>query len=78
GNAVRTRAKAATADPAEEAYYEAEMKKASAGISKTQKALEAMVDGGKGTQLMEAVALQRSRYTGLRDEGFRRKAALGA
>jgi len=78
GNAVRTRAKAATADPAEETYYDAEMKKASAGISKTQKALEAMVDGGKGKQLMEAVAGQRSLYTGLRDEGFRRKAALGA
>jgi len=78
GNAVRTRAKATTADPAEEAYYDAEMKKASAGISKTQKELEAMVDTGKGRELMAAVASQRSRYTGLRDQGFKRKAALGA
>ncbi|WP_306396342.1 methyl-accepting chemotaxis protein [Telluria beijingensis] len=78
GNAVRTRAKATTFDAAEEAYYDAEMKKASAGISKTQKQLEAMVDTGKGKELMDAVASQRSRYVGLRDEGFKRKAALGA
>ncbi|WP_137171669.1 methyl-accepting chemotaxis protein [Massilia sp. HP4] len=78
GNAVRTRAKATTVDPAEEAYYDAEMKKASAGISKTQKELEAMVGTGKGRELMDAVASQRSRYTGLRDQGFKRKAALGA
>ena len=75
GNAVRTRAKATTVNPAEEAYYDAEMKKASAGISKTQKELEAMVDSGKGKALMDAVASQRSRYVGLRDEGFKRKAA---
>ena len=78
GNAVRTRAKATTVNPAEEAYYDAEMKKASAGISKTQKELEAMVDSGKGKALMDAVASQRSRYVGLRDEGFKRKAASGA
>ena len=78
GNAVRTRAKASTADPAEEAYYDAAMKRTSAGISKTQKELEAMVDAGKGKELMDAVASQRSRYTGLRDEGFKRKAAMGA
>ena len=78
GNAVRTRAKAASADPAEEAHYDAEMKKTSAGVSATQKRLEAMVDTGQGKALMDAVASQRSRYTGLRDEGFKRKAALGA
>jgi len=78
GNAVRTRAKASTADATEEAHYDAEMKKTSAGVSATQKQLEAMVDSGQGKTLMDAVASQRSRYTGLRDEGFKRKAALGA
>ncbi|AWL06442.1 methyl-accepting chemotaxis protein [Massilia oculi] len=78
GNAVRTRAKAASADAAEEAHYDAEMKKTSAGVSATQKRLEAMVGTGQGKALMEAVASQRSRYIGLRDEGFKRKAALGA
>ncbi|WP_312160755.1 methyl-accepting chemotaxis protein [Massilia timonae] len=77
-NAVRTRAKANSAAPAEEAHYDAEMKKTSAGVSATQKRLEAMVDTARGKALMDAVASQRSRYTGLRDEGFRRKAALGA
>ena len=78
GNAVRTRAKATTINPAEEAHYDAEMKKTSAGISNTQKQLEAMLDGGKGKELMAVVASQRGRYMGLRDDGFKRKAALGA
>ena len=78
GNAVRTRAKAASTDPAEEQHYDREMKKTSAGVSVTQKQLEAMVDTGQGKELMAAVASQRSRYTGLRDEGFKRKAALEA
>ncbi|MGF6273748.1 methyl-accepting chemotaxis protein [Massilia sp. UYP11] len=78
GNAVRTRAKAASTDPAEDAHYDAEMKKTSAGVSVTQKRLASMVDTSQGKALMDAVASQRSRYTGLRDDGFQRKAALGA
>ncbi len=78
GNAVRTRAKASSADPAEDTHYDAEMKKTSAGVSATQKRLAAMVDTERGKALMDAVVSQRSRYTGLRDEGFKRKAALGA
>ena len=78
GNAVRTRAKATSIDPAEEQHYDSEMKKTSAGVSATQQKLEAMVDTDKGKALMAAVASQRSRYTGLRDEGFKRKAALEA
>ncbi|MEX5746600.1 methyl-accepting chemotaxis protein [Massilia sp. X63] len=77
-NSVRTVAKLQSADPADEAVYEKEMKAVSANISKVQKQLEAMVTSEHGKALLNAVAEQRKRYSAMRDEAFRRKVALGA
>lgn len=77
-NSVRTMAKLKSTDPADDAYYDKEMKAVSANVSKVQKELEAMVDSGRGKALLKAVAEQRKRYFAARDEGFRRKAELGA
>ncbi|QOY95252.1 HAMP domain-containing protein [Massilia sp. UMI-21] len=76
-NSVRTVAKLKSADPADDAYYEKEMKAVSAGVSKVQKALEAQVADERGKSLLKAVADQRKHYFAVRDAAFRRKAELG-
>jgi methyl-accepting chemotaxis protein len=73
-NSVRTIAKFKSSDPADDAYYEQEMKAVSVGVSKVQKELESLVDDEQGKALMKAVADQRKLYSGIRDEAFRRKA----
>ncbi len=76
-NSVRTMAKLQSTDPADEAVYEQEMKAVSANVSKVQKQFEAMVTSEQGKALLKAVAEQRKHYSAIRDEAFRRKAALG-
>lgn len=77
-NSVRTMARLKSVDPADDAYYEQEMKAVSAGVSKVQKELEGLIEDERGEALVKAVADQRKRYFAVRDEAFRRKAALGA
>ena len=77
-NSVRTIAKMKSTDPADDAYYEQEMKAVSAQVSKNQKELESLVHSEQGKTLMKAVADQRKRYSAMRDDAFRRKAELGA
>jgi methyl-accepting chemotaxis protein len=77
-NGVRTLAKAKSTDPADDQYYDGEMKATSANVSKLQKELEAMVHSEHGKALLQAVAEQRKRYTTARDALFRRKAEQGA
>lgn len=76
-NGVRTVAKAKSADPADDAYYDREMKAVSAGVSKIQKELESLVTSERGKALLQTVAAQRKTYFAVRDEAFRRKAELG-
>ena len=76
-NSVRTFAKVKSVDPEDESYYTREMKEVSAGVSKVQKELEALVDGEQGKALLAQVAERRKAYVGMRDEAFRRKAAVG-
>ncbi len=77
-NSVRTMAKLKSSDPADDAFYEQEMKAVSANVSKVQKELEALVLSERGKALLKAVADQRKQYSAIRDEAFRRKAELGA
>ncbi|MBQ5948101.1 methyl-accepting chemotaxis protein [Massilia sp. ST3] len=76
-NSVRTLARAKSTDPADDAYYAAEMKAVSANVSKVQKELEALVESDKGKALLQAVAENRKAYTAIRDEAYKRKSALG-
>ena len=75
-NSVRTLAKAKSSDPDDEAYYDKEMKATSAEVSKLQKELESRLDSEKGKALLAAVAEQRKRYVGVRDDLFKRKEML--
>jgi len=76
-NTVSTEAKARTTVPADEQHFDAAMKIISASSAKKQKELESRVSSEKGKALMAAVAAQRSTYSRIRDEGFKRKAELG-
>ncbi|MEW6761587.1 MAG: methyl-accepting chemotaxis protein [Pseudomonadota bacterium] len=75
-NGVRTLAKAKSTDPLDEAYYDQEMKAVSAEVSRLQKELEARVTSEEGKALLAAVAEQRKKYTGVRNDFFKRKEAL--
>ncbi|WP_272492119.1 methyl-accepting chemotaxis protein [Massilia phyllostachyos] len=75
-NSVRTLAKAKSIDPADDAYYDKEMKSTSAEVSRLQKELEARVSSEKGKALLAAVAEQRKRYVGVRDDLFKRREML--
>ncbi len=75
-NSVRTLAKAKSSDPDDEAYYDKEMKATSAEVSKLQKELESRLESEKGKALLAAVAEQRKRYVGVRDDLFKRKEML--
>ncbi|MGG7603967.1 methyl-accepting chemotaxis protein [Massilia sp. BKSP1R2A-1] len=75
-NSVRTLAKAKSSDPDDEAYYDKEMKATSAEVSKLQKELESRLESEKGKALLAAVAEQRKRYVGVRDNLFKRKEML--
>jgi methyl-accepting chemotaxis protein len=76
-NSVRTLAKVKTTDAEDEKRYDSEMKTVSAGVSQRQRELESLVDTDKGAQLMRLVAERRKQYTAIRDDIFKRKAALG-
>ncbi|MFC4933082.1 methyl-accepting chemotaxis protein [Massilia sp. GCM10023247] len=76
-NSVRTLAKLQATDPADESQYERDMKAVSAGVSTVQKELESLVVSEKGKQLLAQVAERRKHYTSVRDQAFKRKAALG-
>ena len=76
-NSVRTFAKVKSVDPEDEAYYTREMKEVSAGVSKVQKELESLVGSEQGKNLLAQVAERRKSYVAIRDEAFRRKAAVG-
>ena len=75
-NSVRTLAKAKSADPLDEAYYDQEMKAVSAEVSRLQKELEERATSEQGKALLAAVAEQRKTYTGVRNDFFKRKEAL--
>ncbi|SFD54863.1 methyl-accepting chemotaxis protein [Massilia yuzhufengensis] len=77
-NSVRTVAKLKSADQEDEKQLDTEMKSVSAQVSKYQKELDGMVVDGSGKQLMKEVAERRKQYSAIRDEAFKRKAALGA
>ncbi|HBI69802.1 MAG TPA: hypothetical protein DDZ22_12555 [Massilia sp.] len=76
-NSVRTLAKAKSTDPADEQYYEREMKAVSTHVSALQQELESLVKSDKGKALLADVAARRKTYTDIRNEAFRRKAAEG-
>ena len=77
-NSVRTVAKFNSTDPAYEALLDKEMTENSGVVSQLQKDLEALVVLDKGKQLLATVAAQRQRYSGIRNEGYKLKSALGA
>jgi methyl-accepting chemotaxis protein len=77
-NAVSTIAKYKSIDPADEKYHDGEMKIISDKAGKIQKELETLVQSDHGKELLAAVAAQRAKYSGLRNEGFKMKAAQGA
>jgi len=76
-NSVRTLAKAKSTDAADEGYYDSEMKAVSANVTKLQQELESRVTSDQGKALLAQVAQQRTAYTTLRNEVFRRKASEG-
>ncbi len=77
-NSVRTLAKMKATDPADEQFYDAEMKAVSAQVSKIQKELVSLMESEKGKALVATVGERRKSYFAVRDEGFRRKLSLGA
>ncbi|WP_306396343.1 methyl-accepting chemotaxis protein [Telluria beijingensis] len=77
-NSVRTVSKFKSVDPADEQRLDAEMKEVSVNVSKVQKELEQLVLSEQGKALLAAVAAQRTRYSGIRDQGYKLKAELGA
>ena len=76
-NAVATVAKFKTAVPEDIAYYEKGMKVVSVRAGELQKTLEASISSPEGKALMAAVAEQRSKYSALRDQGFKMKTEVG-
>jgi len=76
-NSVRTLAKAKSTDPADEQYYDREMKAVSAHVNELQQELESLVQSDKGKALLADVAARRKAYSDIRTEAFRRKAAEG-
>ena len=77
-NSVRTLAKVKSTDLDDDKYYTDEMKAVSAGVTKVQKELEALVESDKGKQLLANVAARRKAYVAIRDEAFKRKTVAGA
>jgi len=77
-NTVRTVSKFKSIDPLDEQRLDAEMKQVSVQVSKVQKELEQLVLSEEGKALLAAVGTQRTRYSGIRDEGYKLKADLGA
>ncbi|MGX4642441.1 methyl-accepting chemotaxis protein [Massilia sp. SYSU DXS3249] len=76
-NSVRTLEKARSTDPVEEQAIDAEMKEVSAQVNKVQKELEGLVSSEKGKANLKAVAEQRTIYTAVRNDTFKRKADEG-
>ena len=77
-NGVRTLAKAKSVDAADEQRYDEEMKATSAQITTFQKQIDTRIDSEQGKGLLGAVAEQRKRYSAIRDQAFKDKAAQGA
>ena len=77
-NSVRTVSKFKSTDPADEQRLDSEMKAVSVQVSKVQKELEQLVLSEQGKALLTAVGAQRTRYSGIRDQGYKLKAELGA
>jgi methyl-accepting chemotaxis protein len=77
-NSVRTIAKVKNTDVEDEKRYDTEMKAVSAKVNKLQKELESLVESEQGKELLRLVGEERKQYSGIREEAYRRKAALGA
>jgi methyl-accepting chemotaxis protein len=73
-NSVRTYAKVKTAEAADQAYFDAEMKKVSARLSTIQKELDTLITSDQGKRLFADVAAKRKAYSGIRDSAFTLKA----
>jgi len=76
-NSVATVAKFKTAVPEDLAYYDEGMKIISVRAGELQKTLEASISSEDGKALLAGVAEQRSKYSALRDQGFKMKTELG-
>ncbi|WP_020652587.1 methyl-accepting chemotaxis protein [Massilia niastensis] len=77
-NSVRTLAKVKSTDAEDEKRYDSDMKAVSDKVNTIQKELESLVESEKGKELLRLVGEQRKRYSAIRTETYRRKAALGA
>lgn len=76
-NSVRTVAKAKSTDPADEGYFDSQMKALSAKVKDVERQLRELAGGEKGKTLMQGADEQRKRYSAIRDEVFARKARRG-
>jgi len=77
-NSVSTVAKYKSIDPADEKYHDAQMKVISDKAGKLQKELESLVQSEQGKALLAEIATERTKYSVMRNEGFKMKSALGA
>ena len=74
-NAVRTYARVKSGSPADERYFETEMKAVSARVTAIQKEIEPLITSTEGKRLFNAVGAARKEYASIRDEAFAAKAA---
>ncbi|HEX9174382.1 MAG TPA: methyl-accepting chemotaxis protein [Telluria sp.] len=77
-NAVRTYAKVRIDDPAEQRYFDGEMKTVSARVSAIQKEIEPLITDDAGKRLFAEVAVKRKTYSSIRDNVFSLRAGADA
>jgi methyl-accepting chemotaxis protein len=73
-NAIRTYARAKTADPQEEKFYQAEMEAQTAKVNEIQKELEPLIKSEEGKRLLTVTSEKRKEYIAIRNEVFKLKA----
>ena len=72
-NSVRTYAKAKSTSPEDQRFFDEEMKKTSAGVTKIQKELTTLIGSAEGKRLVAEVGTARKNYIGMRDDVFKLK-----
>ena len=77
-NSVRLVAKLRSTVPGDDAYYDTRIQSARAAVAKARQELAALVDGETSKDLLDDAAAQDGAWYSLSEEGFQRKAELGA